>query len=172
MKKILVIVLGFFLLMSIFVGIVSASEFKKPNHFKLMNPLKNNDFLISQKYGSIENAVSGRTIFHKGIDIAALKGTPIYASESGTVITSRKASGYGFIIAIMHDNGYVTIYSHMVPNTLFVKKGEHVSKGQMISKVGDSGVANGSHLHFEVKKITEQLTFVNIDPERVIDFSR
>jgi murein DD-endopeptidase MepM/ murein hydrolase activator NlpD len=88
---------------------------------------------------------------HDGIDIAAKKGTPIYAADSGRVIySSRKLRGYGNMIIIKHKGVYSTVYAHNQVNK--VDKGEFVDKGDLIGKVGDTGRASGPHLHFEVRK--------------------
>ena len=100
---------------------------------------------------------------HGGTDIAASIGTPIYAANSGTVINSSNdcyhssagvgacnhGGGYGNHVWIQHDNGYQTIYGHMI-NTV-VSTGEYVSKGQLIGYSGSTGWSTGPHLHFELR---------------------
>ncbi len=87
---------------------------------------------------------------HTGIDIAAPKGTPIYAADSGTVVKAVKQSyGYGWHIIIDHGNGYTTYYAHN--SALYVSPGQTVTKGQHIASMGRTGNATGNHLHFEVR---------------------
>lgn len=87
---------------------------------------------------------------HKGIDIAAPKGTAIKAAAAGTVIHSgNKNDGYGNYIILSHGNGVQTYYAHC--SQLLVSKGESVSQGQLIAKVGSTGISTGNHLHFEVR---------------------
>lgn len=87
---------------------------------------------------------------HKGWDICSPKGTPIYASKSGTVTTSGwSTSGYGKYIIIDHGNGYSTLYSHC--SELYVKVGQKVTAGETIAAVGMTGRASGNHLHFEIR---------------------
>ncbi|MCI8486791.1 MAG: M23 family metallopeptidase [Clostridia bacterium] len=87
---------------------------------------------------------------HKGIDIGAPKGTPIKASASGTVIHSgNRNDGYGNYIILSHGNGVQTYYAHC--SQLLVSKGESVQQGQIIAKVGSTGISTGNHLHFEVR---------------------
>ncbi len=86
---------------------------------------------------------------HKGVDIAAPAGTPIYAAESGKVILSQWYYGYGKCIMIQHDNGIVTVYGHC--SYLHVGVGERVTQGQCIADVGSTGQSTGNHLHFEVR---------------------
>jgi murein DD-endopeptidase MepM/ murein hydrolase activator NlpD len=85
---------------------------------------------------------------HRGIDFAAPTGTPIYASDGGTVITSGISGGYGNCIDIDHENGKVTRYGHC--SQLLVGLGEKVYQGQLIGLVGSTGNSTGAHLHFEI----------------------
>ncbi len=86
---------------------------------------------------------------HRGLDIAAPKGTPIYAAASGTVISYRnQSSGYGRHIVIDHGNGVQTLYAHT--SAVYVSVGQRVSKGQKVAAVGRTGWATGNHLHFGV----------------------
>lgn len=94
---------------------------------------------------------------HKGIDIASPSGTPIYAAQSGTVITSCYIASYGNYIIIDHGNGWKTCYAHA--SKLYAKVGDYVSQGQVIAAVGTTGQSTGNHLHFEVRKNN-----VKIDP--------
>lgn len=88
---------------------------------------------------------------HKGMDIVAPKGTPIYAAESGTVTYSgRDGSGYGNYIKIRHANGLETLYAHC--SALYVRVGDKVATGESIAAVGNTGRSTGNHLHFEVHK--------------------
>lgn len=88
---------------------------------------------------------------HKGIDIAAPLGTPIYAAADG-IVTKSKADpgGFGWYVEITHGNGLVTWYGHVYPQDVVVKVGQQVKAGQLIAKVGDNGHSTGAHLHFEV----------------------
>ena len=86
---------------------------------------------------------------HKGIDIAAPRGTPVYAADGGTVTYSGWMSGYGYTIRIDHGNGYVTYYAHN--SSLVAKVGQHVYKGQQIAKGGSTGNSTGNHCHFEIR---------------------
>lgn len=87
-----------------------------------------------------------------GVDLGAPKGTPVYASASGTVIVAKGGGGYnggyGNYIVISHDNGTQTLYAHL--SSLSVSSGE-VAKGDLIGAVGNTGRSTGFHLHFEVR---------------------
>ncbi len=88
---------------------------------------------------------------HKGVDIAADKGTNIYAAASGTVEVAQYGwgGGYGNYVMIGHGNGVETLYGHC--SALCVSQGQYVSQGQLIAKVGSTGTSTGNHLHFEVR---------------------
>ena len=86
---------------------------------------------------------------HKGLDIAAPRGTPVYAADGGTVTYSGWMSGYGYTVRIDHGNGFVTFYAHN--SKLLVSVGSHVHKGQQIAKVGSTGNSTGNHCHFEIR---------------------
>ena len=85
---------------------------------------------------------------HKGIDICSPYGTDIYAAKGGTVEYASWNNDYGYNVIINHGNGIKTRYAHA--SKLLVKKGETVSQGQVIAKVGSTGQSTGNHLHFEV----------------------
>lgn len=87
---------------------------------------------------------------HTGIDIAAPRGTPIYAADAGKVSFSGSKGSYGNLIIIDHENGYQTYYAHNSRN--LVKQGQRVYKGQKIAEMGSTGRSTGSHLHFEIRK--------------------
>ena len=91
--------------------------------------------------------------YHYGIDMAALKGTPIKAAASGIVIESALHPGYGNYVLIVHNKKYKTRYAHLHKRK--VQVGQKVKAGQIIGTVGDTGLVrksgkDASHLHFEV----------------------
>ena len=89
---------------------------------------------------------------HNGIDITARQGTPIYATGDGVVREAGRNmqgySGYGIVAVIDHGFGFQTLYAHM--NTVNVRVGQHVKRGEQIGTVGSTGMSTGSHLHYEV----------------------
>jgi len=105
---------------------------------------------LSDRYGWRNHPVYRKRLFHAGIDIAAPKGAPITAAMSGKVIYAGRRSGYGKLVIISHANGYSTRYAHC--SSILVKKGQTVKAGQLVARVGATGVATGNHLHFEVRK--------------------
>ena len=87
---------------------------------------------------------------HNGIDVAAKTGTPIYATDNGIIVESEyQSNGYGNIVKIDHQNGYVSYYAHC--SKLYAKVGDVVAKGDLIAAVGNTGRSTGPHLHFEIR---------------------
>ena len=133
---------------------IDATEISKPvpsgNYAKAS--LKNTKGYFTYPTVSWAKRTRGITRTHKGVDLAAPVGTPIYAAASGRVILARASGyngGYGKMIIVQHSNGTQTIYAHL--SALYVQKGAQVTKGQNIAAVGSTGHSTGPHLHFEVK---------------------
>lgn len=119
---------------------------------------------ITSKFGYRKSPTAGASTYHRGIDIGAPTGTPVIAAIAGTVIKSGYGSSTGYHIVIDHGNGVQTKYYHA--SKLLVKKGEYVERGQVIMKVGSTGVSTGPHLHFGL--------FINdvaVDPLKYVSFS-
>lgn len=87
--------------------------------------------------------------FHHGLDIAGKIGAPIHAAAAGTVSWAGYMSVYGRTVIIDQPDGKQTLYAHA--QKIYVEKGDKVSRGQVISAVGISGVTTGPHVHFEVR---------------------
>jgi murein DD-endopeptidase MepM/ murein hydrolase activator NlpD len=85
---------------------------------------------------------------HEGIDISAPMGSPIEAPAAGIVIDTGWETGYGNTVTINHGFGIVTKFAHA--SKILVKKGQRVSRGERIALVGNTGLATGPHLHYEV----------------------
>ena len=85
---------------------------------------------------------------HRGADICAAYGTPILASDSGTIIAAGWHYSYGNYVEIDHGNGYKTLYGHM--SSIAVSQGQAVTQGQVIGYVGSTGNSTGNHCHFEM----------------------
>lgn len=101
---------------------------------------------ITSRFGAVESI---RDHTHKGIDIAATRGTPILATASGTVTFAGWSSGYGYLVKIDHGNGVETYYGHC--SKLYVSAGDTVEAGEQIAAVGSTGNSTGNHLHFEIR---------------------
>ena len=85
---------------------------------------------------------------HTGVDLANPIGTPIYASDGGTVTVAGYEGAYGLCVIVDHGNGFKTRYAHC--NQLYVSVGDKVYQGQEISATGNTGRSTGPHLHFEI----------------------
>ncbi len=117
-----------------------------------IQPVNNNDLKrLSSYYGYRIDPIYKIKKFHAGVDFSAPQGTPIYSSGAGKVIkTKRSRRGYGNTVTIDHGYGYVTFYAHI--KDIKVKKGESVTRGQVIGTVGNTGKSTAPHLHYEVRK--------------------
>ena len=101
---------------------------------------------------------------HEGIDVSAPMGAPIVAPASGTVTKVGRENGYGNVLEIDHGNGIVTLYAHC--SRINVRQGQRVTRGQTIAAVGNTGLATGPHLHYELHihgKVVDPLTYVLAD---------
>lgn len=88
---------------------------------------------------------------HIGIDYVAPVGTPIVAVADGTVLFVGSFSGYGNFVIVQHGGGYTTHYGHLSAYAPGLTVGGHVRRGQVLGKVGATGLASGPHLHFEIR---------------------
>ena len=113
---------------------------------------------ITSRFGANERV---RDHTHKGIDIGAAGGTPIYAAAGGTITYSGWESGYGYLVIIDHGNGVETYYGHC--SKLYVSKGQQVNAGDKIAAVGSTGNSTGNHLHFEIR-----LNGAQVNPQKYV----
>lgn len=104
---------------------------------------------ISSGYGYRVHPITKKWSMHRGVDIAAPIGTPIYAITDGQVTMARRNGSAGNEIRIKHGNGIESRYLHIDKRT--VKVGDKVRAGQLIGTVGDTGRVTGPHLHFELR---------------------
>ena len=120
-------------------------------------PVKKMFLRVPVKFGVMTSSFSIRRFHpvlkkykaHTGIDYGARKGTPIFATSNGRVIFSGWQNGYGKLIILRHPNGYKTYYGHC--NSLIAGKGDFVEQGEIIARVGETGIATGPHVHYEVR---------------------
>jgi len=116
----------------------------------------------SSNFGFRLHPVLGIWRLHAGQDLAAPEGTPVVAALSGQVVSSGLAGGYGLAIEIEHDNPRRrTLYGHL--SELFVKAGDRVRQGEVIGRVGSTGLSTGPHLHFELR-LPQAGGWVAVDP--------
>ena len=111
--------------------------------------------LITSPFGYRTHPIFGTVIYHSGIDIGVVSGTAVPAADSGTVIYSGWAGGYGYFVMIDHGDGIVSCYGHN--EELLVQEGDKVSRGDVISLSGSTGYSTGPHLHFEVRQDGEPI---------------
>ena len=103
---------------------------------------------LSSPFGNRDAPVAGASTYHQGVDLAAYRGTPVYATRSGIVSIADHGWSAGNYVQIDHLDGYKSIYMHL--ETYCVSAGDIVSAGQQIGTVGTSGVSSGYHLHFGI----------------------
>lgn len=122
-------------------------------------------FIYPMNKGDVKKITSywGDGRGHKGIDISADVGKPIFASRAGTVTEAGYDKAYGYYVMVDHGDGFKTRYAHC--SSLCVKSGDKVSQGQQIAKIGNTGRSTGPHLHFEIYK-----SGVRVNPSRYINF--
>ncbi|MEM1435694.1 MAG: M23 family metallopeptidase [Pseudomonadota bacterium] len=105
---------------------------------------------MSSPYGYRVDPISGKRAWHAGVDFAGKAGSDVIAVASGIVTFAGYRGGYGNLVEISHGDGYTTRYGHH--ESLAVKTGDLVKKGQVIGAMGSSGRSTGPHVHFEVLK--------------------
>ena len=103
---------------------------------------------VSSPFGYRWHPTTGEYSMHKGVDLAAPKGTPIYATRSGYVNVATYHSTAGNYVTINHRDGYTSVYMHMTHYV--VSPGQEVKAGQLIGYVGSTGRSTGPHLHFGI----------------------
>lgn len=119
-------------------------------------------YAINSDFGIRKLAIEARARAHKGVDIAAPKGTSVFTAAEGEVIrTGYDAGGYGNFIEVAHPNDMTTIYGHL--SRIDVATGDKVTPEQRIGLVGSTGYSTGPHLHFEVRRNGDQ-----VNPTRVV----
>ena len=106
--------------------------------------------VTTSNFGWRLHPVIGSWLMHAGRDLAAPEGTPVVAALSGRVVSSGLAGGYGLAVEIEHEGPRRrTLYGHL--SELYVKEGERVRQGEVIGRVGSTGLSTGPHLHFELR---------------------
>lgn len=125
------------------------------NFYPNISPIKTKEFIkITSPYGWRKHPILNRMIFHEGIDISAIIGTPVHATAQGTIHDIMYSKyGYGNRIIIKHSYGFETLYAHL--DEIKVKRGQWVNKNEIIGTVGNSGLSTGPHLHYEIRKKDE-----------------
>lgn len=105
---------------------------------------------ITSGFGYRHHPILRRRKLHTGVDFGVPHGTSIRAAASGTVLLAGYSGGYGKCVIIYHGDGVSTLYGHC--SSLNVSEGQEVKQGQVIARVGSTGMSTGPHLHFEVRR--------------------
>lgn len=111
-------------------------------------PLKGTRGKITSRFGYRRDPFNYRLRHHDGVDVSAPTGTPVVATAKGVVVYAGRDGDYGNIVRVDHGNGIQTWYAHL--SSISVKRGDKISRQDMVGKVGSTGRATGAHLHFEV----------------------
>lgn len=106
--------------------------------------------VLSSDFGYREHPTEGEERFHYGVDLAADAGTEVDCFADGTVTAVGDSSSYGRYCVVAHEGGFSTLYAHC--SRITASSGTAVSRGQKIAEVGETGMATGPHLHFELQK--------------------
>jgi murein DD-endopeptidase MepM/ murein hydrolase activator NlpD len=112
------------------------------------SPLK--QYTRTSSFGTRVDPFNKKFGFHPGVDLACPVGSDVFAARKGKVIFSGFKGGYGLLLIVKHEHGYVSYYGHL--KKTLVKEGDVVERGNLIGITGNSGRSTGPHLHFEVRK--------------------
>lgn len=132
------------------------SDENLPEHVSMEQVILNLDYCtpvegqISSNFGYRQHPVEGEDRFHYGLDLAADTGTAVHCFANGTVTAVGESSSYGKYCIVNHENGCSTLYAHC--SKIVTSSGKTVSRNEKIAEVGESGIATGPHLHFELQK--------------------
>jgi murein DD-endopeptidase MepM/ murein hydrolase activator NlpD len=140
-------------------------------HTPSILPVPSDQFVLTSPFGNRINPFTRVADFHKGLDLSAPTGTPIYATADGVVSFAGRFPirqsvnwwRFGNVVVINHSNRFITIYGHCA--TVKVRAGQAIKQGETVATVGSTGWSTNSHLHYEVRTDLELPgTYVPIDP--------
>lgn len=140
-------------------------------HTPSILPVPPDQFVLTSPFGNRVSPFTRATDFHKGLDLSAPAGTPVYAAADGVVTFSGRYPisqsvawwRFGNVVTIKHADRFVTIYAHC--DSVKVSAGQTVSQGEVVATVGNTGWSTNSHLHYEVRSDLEVPgTYAPIDP--------
>ena len=115
----------------------------------------------TSRFGYRKSPFTGRREFHKGLDIANRKGSPVIATADGVITFVGPKGLLGNVVRVDHGHGMVTRYGHL--SKMLVKRGQAVKRGDKIALMGNSGRSTGPHLHYEV-----HLNGIPVNPHKYI----
>jgi len=128
-------------------------------HIPAIQPIEKGQGRIVSGYGMRYHPILKYRRMHWGIDITAPSGTPIYATADGTISFKGRMGGFGKTCKINHGYGYETLFGHM--KTITVRKGQKVKRGEIIGYVGNTGLSEAPHVHYEVMYNSKKVNPVN-----------
>lgn len=140
-------------------------------HTPSILPVPNDQFVLTSPFGNRVSPFTRAADFHKGLDLSAPTGTPIYATADGVVTFAGRYPlrqsvawwRFGNVVTIKHADRFITIYAHC--DEVRVRSGQSVKLGDVIATVGSTGWSTNSHLHYEVRADLEQPgTYSPVDP--------
>ncbi|TGD41776.1 M23 family metallopeptidase [Pseudotabrizicola sediminis] len=105
---------------------------------------------LSSSFGMREHPVHGGVRMHSGVDFAAEFGSPVHATQSGTLAFVGLRSGYGLMVEIDHPENVPTIYAHLSAASEAISVGQRIAAGEEIGRVGSRGTSTAPHLHYEI----------------------
>lgn len=113
--------------------------------------------VLTSGFGYRTHPITGKEDFHTGVDLAAAKGTPVQAAYYGVVAETGVNDINGNYVMVVHSSNVCTVYCHL--DTIGVKAGQRLNRGDVLGTVGETGMATGPHLHFELL-----INGVRVDP--------
>jgi len=152
-------------------GQYEAANATMVRHTPSILPLPSDQFVLTSPFGMRISPFTRASDFHKGLDLSAPIGTPVYAAADGVVSFAgqyplRESVNwwrFGNVVVVNHLGHFVTIYGHC--DTIKVHRGQELKQGQVIATVGNTGWSTNSHLHYEVRSDLEQPgNYIAIDP--------
>jgi murein DD-endopeptidase MepM/ murein hydrolase activator NlpD len=148
-----------------------AANAEMVRHTPSILPIPADTFVLTSPFGNRVSPFTRATDFHKGLDLSAPTGTPIFATADGVVTFSGRYPisqsvawwRFGNVVVVNHANRFITIYAHC--DEVRVRSGQQVRQGDVIATVGSTGWSTNSHLHYEVRSDLEQPgEYAPVDP--------
>jgi len=118
------------------------------DHLPSIWPVPRAQVYLSSRYGPRVDPYTGRRAVHQGVDLAGRSGTPVFATANGVVADVTRGRYIGLVIEVDHLYGYATVYGHLAKS--YVRKGQRITRGQVIAEIGNSGRTTGPHLHYSI----------------------
>ena len=140
-------------------------------HTPSILPVPSDQFVLTSPFGMRISPFTRAADFHKGLDLSAPRGTPVYVTADGIVTFAGRFPlrqsvawwRFGNVVVVNHANRFITIYGHL--DTINVHAGQQLKQGDIVATVGSTGWSTNSHLHYEVRSDLEQPgNFIPIDP--------